>query len=49
MPVTFLVVVFILLIHSFQHLSESRLLPGALHRRSMFANFSYDLMLNRLS
>ena len=28
----------------FQHLLESRFLPGAIHKRSKFANFCYDLM-----
>ena len=33
----------------FRHLSESRFLLGALHRRSKFANFCHDLMQNHLS
>ena len=34
---------------SFQHLLESRFLPGAVHRISKFANFCHDLMQNHLS
>ena len=33
----------------FRHLSESRFLLDALHRRSKFANFCHDLMQNHLS
>ena len=34
---------------SFRHLSESRILIGALHRSSEFANFCHSLMQNHLS
>ena len=33
----------------FRHLSESRFLLGALHRRNKFANICHDLMQNHLS
>ena len=33
----------------FRHLSESRFLLDALHRRSKFENFCQDLMYNHLS
>ena len=33
----------------FRHLSESRFLLGAVHRRSEFASFCHDLMQNHLS
>ena len=32
-----------------QHLLQSRFLPGAVHKRSKFANFCHDLMQNHLS